>query len=244
MLENLWDEEHGAENHLTLWLRFCESLGLDEAEVRASEPNTETRELVDGFRAACAEGSVAEGLATLYAYESQAPRVAETKIAGLQRSTASRTQRPTRSSACTRSVDVYHSQAERDVVVAAATTTDARAGLEEATRVAADRLWRFLDGAYAGAVTSNSRAGHPLNRRPGDGRAGNRASRQSGKGEASVISGGRVRRVRVQRSLSLCLRSLRRSPLITLFLMNRRGGAARERCAASVSKCTPKARRL
>ncbi|HEU0072617.1 MAG TPA: iron-containing redox enzyme family protein, partial [Dehalococcoidia bacterium] len=53
VLENLWDEEHGPENHLALWLRFCESLGIDEAEVRASEPNAETSELVDGFRAAC-----------------------------------------------------------------------------------------------------------------------------------------------------------------------------------------------
>ena len=73
VLENLWDEEHGDENHLALWLQFCESLGLDEAEVRASEPNAETRDLVDGFRAACSDGSVGEGLATLYAYESQAP---------------------------------------------------------------------------------------------------------------------------------------------------------------------------
>ena len=48
-------------------------------------------------------------------------------------------------------VVVYHSQSEREVVAAAATTDTARAGLEEATRAAADRLWRFLDGAYAGA---------------------------------------------------------------------------------------------
>ena len=47
-------------------------------------------------------------------------------------------------------IDVYHSQTERDVVAAAATTDTARAGLEEATATAAGRLWRFLDGAYAG----------------------------------------------------------------------------------------------
>ena len=57
-----------------MWLRFCESLGVDEAEVRASEPNPQTLDLVEGFRAACSNGSVEEGLATLYAYESQAPR--------------------------------------------------------------------------------------------------------------------------------------------------------------------------
>jgi pyrroloquinoline-quinone synthase len=84
VLENLWDEEHGEQNHLALWLRFAESLGVSEADVRASEPNAETRDLIDGFRTACSEGTVAEGLATLYAYESQAPKVAETKIRGLK----------------------------------------------------------------------------------------------------------------------------------------------------------------
>jgi pyrroloquinoline-quinone synthase len=150
VLENLWDEEHGAENHLALWLRFCESLGLDEDEVRASEPNAETRELVEGFRAVCAEGSVAEGLATLYAYESQAPRVAETKIAGLRRFYGFEDAQAYEFFSVHQGVDVHHSQAERDAVVAAAVTADARAGLEEATRAAAGRLWRFLDGAYAG----------------------------------------------------------------------------------------------
>jgi pyrroloquinoline-quinone synthase len=151
VLENLWDEEHGAQNHLALWLSFCESLGLDEAEVRASEPSAETRELVDGFRTACAEGSVAEGLATLYAYESQAPHVAETKINGLRAFYGFEDPKGYEFFSVHRDIDVYHSQAERDVIVAAATTSQARAGLEEATRAAAGRLWRFLDGAYAGA---------------------------------------------------------------------------------------------
>ena len=151
VLDNLWDEEHGDKNHLALWLQFCESLGLDEAEVRASEPNTETRELVEGFRATCTEGTVAEGLATLYAYESQAPRVAETKIHGLRSFYGFEDPKGYEFFSVHQEVDVYHSQSERDVVTAAATTAEARDGLEDATRVAADRLWRFLDGAYAGA---------------------------------------------------------------------------------------------
>jgi pyrroloquinoline-quinone synthase len=153
VLENLWDEEHGDGNHLALWLRFCESLGLSEAEVRGSEPKAETRELVDGFRAACNEGSVAEGLATLYAYESQAPRVAETKIHGLRAFYGFDDPKGYEFFSVHQDIDVYHSQAERDAVVAAATTADARAGLEEATRTAADCLWRFLDGAYAGVCS-------------------------------------------------------------------------------------------
>jgi pyrroloquinoline-quinone synthase len=150
VLDNLWDEEHGDQNHLGLWLQFCESLDLTVDEVRASEPNAETRELVEGFRAACTEGSVAEGLATLYAYESQAPRVAESKIAGLRNFYGFEDERGYEFFSVHQDIDVYHSQTERDVIAAAATTPDARAGLEEATRQAADRLWRFLDGAYAG----------------------------------------------------------------------------------------------
>jgi pyrroloquinoline-quinone synthase len=148
VLDNLWDEEHGDDNHLALWLRFCESLGLDEAEVRGSEMKEETRDLVNGFRAACSEGSVAEGLATLYAYESQAPRVAETKIRGLKAFYGFEDPRDYEFFSVHESIDVYHSQTEREVIASAATTDGALAGLEEATRAAAGRLWRFLDGAY------------------------------------------------------------------------------------------------
>ena len=151
VLENLWDEEHGDQNHLALWLRFAESLGVSADEVRASEPNAETRDLIDGFRAACAEGTVAEGLATLYAYESQAPKVAETKIRGLKAFYGCEDPKGYEFFSVHQDIDVYHSQTEREFVTGAATTDTARAGLEEATAVAADRLWRFLDGAYAGA---------------------------------------------------------------------------------------------
>jgi pyrroloquinoline-quinone synthase len=151
VLENLWDEEHGVDNHLALWLRFCEGLGLTEAEVRSSELNVETRDLIDGFRAACSNGSVAEGLATLYAYESQAPKVAETKIRGLKAFYGFEDPQGYEFFSVHQDIDVYHSQSEREVVAAAATTNTARAGLEEATATAAARLWRFLDGAYAGA---------------------------------------------------------------------------------------------
>jgi pyrroloquinoline-quinone synthase len=153
ILENLWDEEHGTENHLALWMRFCDALGLDAREVRASEPNAETRDLIDGFRAACANGSVAEGLATIYAYESQAPEVARQKIAGLQRF-YNMDEKGYSFFSVHQELDVAHSQAERSAVAAAVRAGVSRASLEDATRSAADRLWRFLGGAYAGACAS------------------------------------------------------------------------------------------
>ena len=153
ILDNLWEEEAGAENHLALWLRFCEALGLDQADVRASEPNAETRGLIDGFCAACSTGDIAEGLATIYAYESQAPAVAKEKIAGLRRFYGFEDARSYVFFSVHQELDVQHSAAERSAIAAAATTDAARRGLEEAARSAAGRLWRFLDGAYTGACS-------------------------------------------------------------------------------------------
>jgi pyrroloquinoline-quinone synthase len=150
ILENIWDEESGPENHLTLWLRFAEALGVSKDEVRASEPNAETRDLIDGFRAACRDGSIAEGLATIYAYESQAPAIAREKIAGLRRFYGM-DEAGYKFFSVHQDLDMHHAQAEHTAVATAATTEAQRRGLEEATRKAAARLWRFLDGAYAGS---------------------------------------------------------------------------------------------
>jgi len=41
--------------------------------------------LIDTFRSACRDGTTAEGLAALYAYESQIPAICESKIDGLKK---------------------------------------------------------------------------------------------------------------------------------------------------------------
>jgi pyrroloquinoline-quinone synthase len=41
--------------------------------------------LIDTFRSVCANGSTAEGLTALYAYESQIPAICESKIDGLKK---------------------------------------------------------------------------------------------------------------------------------------------------------------
>ena len=53
--------------------------------MRAVEKEPETKALIDSFRSVCNDGSTAEGLATLYAYESQIPSVSESKIDGLKK---------------------------------------------------------------------------------------------------------------------------------------------------------------
>jgi pyrroloquinoline-quinone synthase len=85
LLKNLIDEEAGSPNHPELWLNFAEGLGLSRCGARESENWSETNNLIDTFRSVCRDGSTAEGLAALYAYESQIPAICESKIDGLKR---------------------------------------------------------------------------------------------------------------------------------------------------------------
>ncbi len=84
ILANLIDEEAGNPNHPELWLSFAEATGLSRDEASNTQLWPETENLVRTFRRICRDGSVAEGLAALYAYESQIPSFAESKIKGLQ----------------------------------------------------------------------------------------------------------------------------------------------------------------
>jgi pyrroloquinoline-quinone synthase len=85
LLNNLIDEEAGSPNHPELWLQFAEGLGIGASEVRKAEKWPETKGLIDAFRSVCRDGSTAEGLAALYAYESQIPAICESKIDGLKK---------------------------------------------------------------------------------------------------------------------------------------------------------------
>jgi pyrroloquinoline-quinone synthase len=85
LLHNLIDEETGSPNHPELWLKFAEGLGVSDVDVRKTTRKPETKNLIDIFRSACRDGSTAEGLAALYAYESQIPAICESKIDGLKK---------------------------------------------------------------------------------------------------------------------------------------------------------------
>ncbi len=85
LLNNLIDEEAGSPDHPQLWLQFAEGLGIAASDVRKSEKWPETKNLIDTFRSVCRDGSTAEGLAGLYAYESQIPSICESKIDGLKK---------------------------------------------------------------------------------------------------------------------------------------------------------------
>src|ERR1700674_2295003 len=85
LLENLIDEERGAENHPALWLKFAQALGLTRDEVLAAAPLPAANALVANFDHLSRDLPLSAGLSALYVYESQVAEVATAKIDGLER---------------------------------------------------------------------------------------------------------------------------------------------------------------
>jgi len=80
--ENLADERD--DDHPGLWIRFAEELGVDRASLASAPVEPETARCVDAFSDATTTSSLPFALGMLYAYESQTPEVAETKVTGLR----------------------------------------------------------------------------------------------------------------------------------------------------------------
>jgi len=81
--ENLAEEENPAAPHPKLWRDFAEAVGVDEDHVTCCPALPGTKTVVRTFREICGDRTVAEAVATLYAYESQVPEIATTKMEGL-----------------------------------------------------------------------------------------------------------------------------------------------------------------
>ena len=150
ILDNLWDEEHGAENHVELWLRFCDALDLDREQVRQGEPVAATTELVSMYKDVTSKAPLAAGAAALYAYESQVPEVATAKLEGLRERYGIDDRSAVSFFEVHRTLDLEHSDAERDMVVELASTKGEADAAVDAVEEATGTLWRFLDGVYEG----------------------------------------------------------------------------------------------
>lgn len=144
LLENLIDEERGEDNHPELWLRFAAGIGSSREAVLVSEPRKETQATVNTFRRLTASGSVGEGLAALYAYESQIPMVSQTKAQGLKQWYGVSDKE---------TVAYFDVHAEADVVHASSERTELARYIESevdanravsAAREAADAAWKLL----------------------------------------------------------------------------------------------------
>ena len=131
LLENLVEEEQGPNNHPELWLKFGEALGLDRSDMTDADPLPETVELDETFRRITKDVAVRTGIAALYAYESQVPEVAGTKMEGLKQFYGLNSPDALRFFVVHHSLDVEHSKVTRNMVARHADTPEKQ---EEATR--------------------------------------------------------------------------------------------------------------
>ena len=148
LLDNLWDEEHGERNHPALWLEFAAALGVSRDEVESAEPHPETAALVEHYADVAANAPVAEALAALFAYESQAPVIAWEKIKGL---TEHYDLLPAQFEFFSVHLvsDVAHSGAELSAIEELCEDDNA---VVMASERASERLLAFLDGCYGAAA--------------------------------------------------------------------------------------------
>lgn len=145
VLQNLIDEEAGSPNHPELWLQFAESLGTSAEEVRQAQKQPETTGLIDTFRSVCSNGKTAEGLAALYAYESQIPAVSESKIDGLKKHYGMSDPTSYEYFSVHVEADREHAAAEREMLQEHVNDSNASAVKASVERVL-NALWDLLSG--------------------------------------------------------------------------------------------------
>jgi pyrroloquinoline-quinone synthase len=145
LLGNLIDEEAGSPNHPELWLKFAKALGVSDADVHNTDKQPETRNLIDTFRSICGEESTAEGLAALYAYESQIPAICESKIDGLKRHYGFSDPKHYEYFNVHIEADREHSAVERKMLGAFIDDQNFESVKESVTRIL-NALWQMLSG--------------------------------------------------------------------------------------------------
>jgi len=145
LLANLIDEEAGEPNHPQLWRNFAAALGVSPNDLDKAETWPETAELIATFRSVCREGDIAEGLAALYAYESQIPAVSESKIDGLVRHYQFNDPESYRYFSVHIEADKEHAATERALLEQNITVRNAPAMSAAAERVLS-ALWELLSG--------------------------------------------------------------------------------------------------
>jgi pyrroloquinoline-quinone synthase len=149
VLRNLADEEGidapGARPHSDLWMDFAQGMGATGAEVRSRKLQPEMAALIAQFRSLMTQSTPA-ALAALYAYESQVPRIAAEKAAGL-RAHYGADEATCRYFTLHRTADVHHAAVWKDALAeqVAADPELADQALD-AAETAACALWTALDG--------------------------------------------------------------------------------------------------
>ncbi|UCF19628.1 MAG: CADD family putative folate metabolism protein [Gemmatimonadota bacterium] len=156
LLDNLIEEERGPNNHPELWLRFAEGLGASRDSVLAADLLPQTRESVAVMQRLTCSDDYLDGVAALYAYESQVPDVALTKREGLKASYGVDDPAVVEYFTVHEEADVLHREGERRILAQNCMSPEKQAAALEAAETAAKALWTFLDGVQEACVTAGS----------------------------------------------------------------------------------------
>lgn len=143
VLENLADERD--DDHPGLWLKFASALGSSAQEVYASAPEDETTACVKTFELSCREAPLPFALGMLYAYESQTPDVAKTKVAGLREHYGIDGEAVTYFE-LHGELDVEHSAGLAEALAEVAHTDEDLRQAEAGAATGAGAVWGLLDG--------------------------------------------------------------------------------------------------
>ncbi|MEX2238220.1 MAG: CADD family putative folate metabolism protein [Dehalococcoidia bacterium] len=155
LLENLVDEEQGDENHPALWLRFARALGATDDDVLNVDVLPSTRAAIDTMTGICRDKPYQEGMAALYAYESQIPEVARVKIDGLNRFYGMDDPEEYKFFSVHEEADAWHSEVERKLIDEH-TDSESADAVVSAAATSAGALWGFLDGIHETYVTQRA----------------------------------------------------------------------------------------
>jgi pyrroloquinoline-quinone synthase len=148
LLENLIEEEHGPNNHPELWRRFGDALGISREEMMTRKYLPHTKKSVEILKDLASRNNPAEGLAALYAYESQIPEVCTTKIEGLKNKYNLDNEDALVFFEVHEHADEIHREVTREALVRLCTTNEDKQIALDAAREAADALNLLLDGVY------------------------------------------------------------------------------------------------
>lgn len=145
--ENLAEEDgsrHGV-SHPELWLRFAEGIGTGRDEVKSTTHRSAIRKVVDTFTA-FSQSSLPQALGSLYAYESQVPEIADSKIEGLKRHFNVQDPRTLAFFEVHKEADVQHRESVKGLIEGL--SVEERAEAKNAANLACRVLWDFLSDVY------------------------------------------------------------------------------------------------
>jgi pyrroloquinoline-quinone synthase len=147
VIENLAEEENPAGPHPQLWRDFASSLGVNEEDISCCPALPGTQAVVQTFREIVGDRPVTEAVAALYAYESQIPEIATTKVDGLKKFYSINSPEALAYFTVHEEADKAHREAWRNWLIENAQGDETE--IMATTNQALDALWGALDAVHS-----------------------------------------------------------------------------------------------